>query len=325
MPRDDETYIVQCPNCGLKNRIDKHLDSHNLICQQCETLIEPIPSQSYLQSPTYKTFITIFLSTLIIIMIVTVCFAIVITPRILRKDHSKLIASEKEKTSLFDEKHNESLMQLEARLQEELSQVDATKLRQEAIQHYNSILHARRSFDKQYALTSREKAQLYMLNLATDSTKSYHEAIKAVAEQASPQGSDIRISESSKGIALHIDFDMSTLTSGEHGTRTKHHTIESLKKEVITLISRVTNDVFQFCRDLDLDTIYVGCRHYVSTQDLLGRERDENKILYKIRIQKSRILKLSSDPFLDIYSTGQYFQIDEDNFSEIEIITHEVN
>jgi len=80
--------------------------------------------------------------------------------------------------------------------------------------------------------------------------------IKAVALEASPKGSDIDVDESLQGLSLRIDFDMSSMTSGEHGTRTKHTTKESLKKEVITLISRVTNDVFQFCRDFDLEAIY---------------------------------------------------------------------
>jgi hypothetical protein len=194
-------------------------------------------------------------------------------------------------------------------------------LREEAVAYYNSILDARKSYDSRYALTPREKAQLRMCELATDSTMSYHEAIKAVAMEASPKGSDIEISESFGGTALSIDFDMSSLTSGEHGTRTKHHTKDTLKKEVETLISRVTNDLFQSCKDLDLQTISVGCRHYVITERLDGSTYDKKIVLFKIRIQKKDVSEFWDNPFLDVYSTTQYFEVEEDNFGTIEIVT----
>ena len=51
-----------------------------------------------------------------------------------------------------------------------------------------------------------------MRNLSSDSTKSYHDAIRAVAKETSPIGADIRVRKSSNDIALHIDFDMSSMT-----------------------------------------------------------------------------------------------------------------
>ena len=129
----------------------------------------------------------------------------------------------------------------------------------------------------------------------------------------------VNVHESSKGITLHIDFDMSSMTSGEQGARTKHHTKDSLRKEVISLISRVTNDIFQFCRGLNIASIYVGCRHYVTVLYPDGSKKDENVVLYKIRIQKTQNSQLTNDPFLDIYSTTKHFKVDEDNFDGIEI------
>ena len=112
---------------------------------------------------------------------------------------------------------------------------------------------------------------------------------------------------------------MSSMTLGEYGTRTKHRTKDSLRKEVISLISRATNDIFEFCKDLDLSAIHVGCRHYVKTTSPYGTTRDENMILYKISIQKNRIPRVASNPFLDVYSTTKYFEVAEDNFADIEI------
>lgn len=225
---------------------------------------------------------------------------------------------------MLEKQYEDELATKKAVLEKELASINTQKLRQKATQNYKALFEARKSFDKRYALSVREKAQLRMRNLSSDSTKSFHDAIRSVAKEASPIGADISVQESSKGIALHIDFDMSSMTSGEHGTRTKHHTKDSLRKEVVSLISRVTNDIFQFCKELNISTVYVGCRHYVTTSYPDGTEKEENMVLYKIRIQENQIPQLTNDPFLDIYSTTKYFKVNEDNFEEIEIKTSRI-
>jgi ribosomal protein S27AE len=318
---DEVAHIIQCPNCGTKNRIGEHSGSLRPICGRCRTPLESSPSPSRSARASHARTSSRLFNALIIVALVGVSYGIMVTPRILKKDYPDLIAREQEKTARLETEEDKHLAEVEARLQKELSRVDAAKLRQEAVQAYKCILDSRKSFGKKYALTPREKAQLRMRNLATDATKSYHQAIKAIAEEASPRGADMRVSESFRGIALHIDFDMSSMTSGEHGIRTKHHTKESLKKEVVSLISRVTNDLFQFCKDTELETIHVGCRHYVRTRYPSGKTKDENTVLFRILIRKSRLPDLSHNPFLDIYSTTRYFEVGEDNFANIEIIT----
>jgi hypothetical protein len=117
---------------------------------------------------------------------------------------------------------------------------------------------------------------------------------------------------------------MSSTTSGEQGTRTKHHTKESLRKEVISLISRVTNDIFQFCKDLEITSIHVGCRHFITIENQYGSKRDENTVLYKIHIQKNRVQELTDNPFLDVYSTTRHFEVEIDDFENIEITTKKI-
>jgi len=72
-----------------------------------------------------------------------------------------------------------------------------------------------------------------------------------------------------------------------------------------------------------LKAIYIGCRHYVSTDYPDGITRDENTILYKICIRKKDMPTFQNNPFLDVYSTTQYFDIVEDNFEDIEIVTYQ--
>ena len=276
-------------------------------------------SLSYSKHPSALA--NILWNSILLIAIVGVVLGIVLTPSLLSKDFSEMKTIEKSKTNEYREQEEKKCLEIESRLKAELAQINPARLHDEAAVYYRAILDARESYDKRYALTPREKAQLRMREFASDSTKSYRESIKAVALEASPKGSDVDVVESLQGMTLRIDFDMSSLTSGEHGTRTKHTTKESLKKEVITLISRVTNDVFQFCSNLDLQAIYVGCRHYVSTEYPDGSTRDENTVLYKMCIRKKQMPELLNNPFLDVYSTTQSFEIEEDNFEDIEIIT----
>ena len=316
-----ETQIVECPKCGARNRIGMHSVELRPICGRCGTALAQCDQDAY-EGPSIRDgHSSLFVSILLLVLVGGVCYGIAVTPTLLRKDFSQLSLEETQRTEAMRRQQEEDLAGRKAALENELAAVNAMELRRKAAEQYKQELEGRKSYDKRFAISPREKAQLRMLNLASDSTKSFHDAIRAVAREASPQGSDISVRESSQGIDLHIDFDMSSMTSGEYGTRTKHDTKDSLRKEVISLISRVTNDIFQFCRAIDISSIHVGCRHHVRTTYPNGTTRDENTILYKIRIRKDSIPQLTSNPFLDVYSTTKYFEVDEDNFADIEIHT----
>jgi hypothetical protein len=307
-----DTEIIKCGQCGAKNRIRQHSADLRPVCGRCGNLL------SYRKRPS--VWILTLLNLVLLAAIAGVVYGITFTPSLLSKDFSELKATEERKTVDYREQEEKKYSDLESQLKIDVAQINPVQLHNEAVSHYTRVLDARKSYDKRYALTSREKAQLRMRELVSDSAKSYRESIKAVAQEASPKGSNIEVAESLQGMTLRIDFDMSSMTSGEYGTRTKHTSKESLKKEVITLISRVTNDLFQFCMDLELQEIYVGCRHYVSTEYPDGSTRDENTVLYKICIRKKNLPTLINNPFLDVYSTTQYFEVEEDNFEDIEIV-----
>ncbi len=259
-------------------------------------------------------------SVMLAALLATTLCVMFVTQSVLMKDFDGIRQKQAYETKVLREHHKKALTKRRAELEAELAAVDEAALHRSAKEHYKEELIGRRSYERRFALSSRERAQLHMKAFASDSTKSFHDAIRAVAREASPKGADISVRESAHGIELHIDFDMSSMTSGEHGTRTKHHTKDSLRKEAISLISRVTNDVFQFCKDLNLASIHVGCRHLVQTKYQYGRTREKNTTLYKISIRKGNIGKFTNNPFLDVYSTTQHFEIEEDNFDSIEIM-----
>lgn len=203
----------------------------------------------------------------------------------------------------------------------EIAKLDIDELGKKAEVHYDKIWQERISLDSKYAITPREKAQLEMLALSKDRTKKIEDIIKVVALKAAPRNSTVNVYTSTNGHNLDIDFDMSELSNGEDGTKTKHETINSLKQDVIRLISKVTNDVYQFSQSLDLESIAIGCRHFVDQYDAdygtsLG---EQNIILYKIRLNKKDLGELKNNPFLDIYSTTKYFKVEEDDFPNLKI------
>jgi hypothetical protein len=318
MEAQEKQIFITCPKCGVRNRIGSYSNSLRPVCGKCGAHLQ-IASETNSHGQLLANSLK-FINIIILLLIVVSVSAIFIIPSFLKADFSDLVSAENEKTYNTKTKITKSLSDLESRLQTELAAINPSELRERAWANYKNIFNERRSFDERYALTQREKAQLKMRDLAKDSTKKYHEAIKAVAQEASPKGASIKIAEKNKAVSLHIDFDMSSMTSGEEGTRTKHDTKDSLKKEVISLISRVTNDVFIFCRQLDIETINVGCNHEVLASKNNLSQQKETLTLYKIRIRKNRIRDLTSNPFLNTYSTTEYFEIEQDNFNNIEII-----
>jgi hypothetical protein len=200
----------------------------------------------------------------------------------------------------------------------EIKKIDVVVLKTQAAEHYKKIWEERKSYSSKYAITPREKAQLEMLALSKDKTKSIEDIIKGIAIKAAPDNSTVNVLSSASGYSLDIDFDMSELSSGERGVTTKHDSIDSLKKDVKRLVSKVTNDIFEYCQNLDLDSISVGCRHYVRQYDdrnnYIG---DINETLYKIRLNKEDLGELGDNPFLEIYLTTKYFKVEIDEFPNL--------
>jgi ribosomal protein S27AE len=247
-----EPKILECPNCGARNRVGTHSVGLRPICGRCGTALDKSDEDSNGRYSIHNRHTSLYVYILLLVLVGVVCSGIAVTPSLLKKDFSQLVLEETQKTEAMRKQQEKDLADRKATLENKLSAINAEELRRNAAEQYKRELEERKAYDKRFAISPREKAQLQMLNLASDSTKSFHDAIRAVAREASPQDSDISIYESDQGIALHIDFDMSSMTSGESGTQTKHHTKDSLRKEVISLISRVTNDIFHFSKALDL-------------------------------------------------------------------------
>ena len=316
---NDELHkvVIPCPHCKKNLRLPIyegkkiHVTCPNPDCKK-EFLFD------YKKYYARKKFTLLF--TIIVCLIILA--AVIIAPVFLLDRRNIFITEVKNDYESRFKKIQDEFTQENISIKEsydnEIKKIDVGGLKTQAAEHYKKIWEERKSYSSKYAITPREKAQLEMLALSKDKTKSIEDIIRGIAIKAAPDNSTANVLSSASGYSLDIDFDMSELSSGERGTKTKHDSIDSLKKDVIRLVSKVTNDIFEYCQNLDLDSISVGCRHYVRQYDdrnnYIG---DINEILYKIRINKKDLGELKDNPFLEIYLTTKYFKVEIDEFPNL--------
>ena len=311
--------VIPCPECRQKLRLPVHEDKKLRV-----TCPNPKCKKEFLfDCKKYRA-----RQKLILLGTIIACFiilsAVIIAPIfLLDKGNVFITKVQNEYESQFEKIQDEftkEKISLEKNYDSEIKKIDVVVLKTQATKHYEKIWDERKSYSNKYAVTPREKAQLEMLALSEDKTKTIKDIIRGIAIKAAPDNSTVNILSSDSGYSLDIDFDMSELSSGEKGTRTKHDSIDSLKKEVIRLVSKVTNDVFEFCQNMDLESISIGCRHYVRqyNEENIHIE-DINLIIYKICLDKKDLGELKDNPFLDIYFTTKYFTVEIDDFPNLEI------
>ena len=313
--------VIACRRCGQKLRIpvleNKRL---RINCSKCKHEFV-FDCQRYRIKK--KLLVRSMLCLSLIVLIADFAIPIYLLPKTnsFESNYKKTYEAKIQNEQIEFSKRKESLQE---KYTKEIQSIDPVQLRIKADEHYSKIWDERRNYESKYAITPREKAQLEMLFLSKDKTKSIEDIISGIASKAAPRNSTINVHALSNGYGLDIDFDMSEVSSGEDGTRTKHQSVDSLRNDVVRLISKVTNDVYQFCQKLDLEYISIGCRHYVKQyNEYKSYSGEANTILYKIRIENKDLYELSNNPFLDTYSTTKYFKVEEDEFSNITISNRE--
>lgn len=319
--RESYKTVIACKKCGQKLRVpiseNKKL---RIACSKCKY---EFAFDCKLYRRRKKILSWTLRSMLLVLLVADIVVPLYLYPKvnsITDKFKNKYDAEIKETQSKFLEEKKK----LQEKYTEEIRGISPAQFKINADDYYRKIWEERKNYSSKFAITPREKAQLEMMALSKDKTKRIEDIIKGIAFKAAPRNSMINVYASGNGYKLDIDFDMSELSSGEEGTRTKHQSIDSLRKDVVRLISKVTKDVYQFCQNLDLESISIGCRHYVRQYDEYKTYRGEvNSILYKIRVDRIDLLDLKNNPFLDTYSTTKCFKVEEDNFPNIEISTRE--
>lgn len=317
-----EKIIIKCKECQQKLRIPLFKTKKlSVKCPKCATQVL-FDSNKY---RAHRNFVKWSLN----LQIVFFLLASILCPFLLMDNYdanaSRLKDEYKQKITRIESEFSNDRVAIKSSHDTEVAKIDKQSLRRKAKTYYEKIWHERENYNSRYALTAREKAILEMLALAKDKTKTAKEIIESIAKKAAPRNSEVIACSTSEGTCLNVTFDMKELTSGEVGTRTKHLTIDSLKKEVVRLISKVAYDVFEFCRDIDLESISIGCKHFVNQKREYGKSKEENIVLYQVELSRKNIEELEHNSFLNSYSVTQYFTVDVNNFPSIRITRENAN
>lgn len=297
-----KTYRISCPNCKA-TFLYKHF-THN-----------PGRSSSAKSNPKYKTLAFV---TCIILLAIDVAYPFVAIPLLRNYGDSGFQSQINE----VKEEHKAKLARVNEEKTEILEKTTPEARRVEAESNYARELSERLHYNSRYALSVREKAQLKMYSLSKDKTLPVEQILRELAGLAAPNNATIRVNYLKDKFQLDIDFDMSELSPGEKGSKTTHRSLDSLKREVQRLTYKVTNDVYTFSKELGLESMSIGCRHYVNMHDNgYGSKSEENVVVYKIRLNRASLAKLENNPFLDIYSTAQYMEILTDDFPNLQLVS----
>lgn len=313
--QDDTKIIIRCRKCQQKLRIPfQDRNKLHVTCPECKNSFK-FNCQRYRLK--IKLLFHIKNIVLLLFLIINIVFPIYLFSDL---SLNKLNNTYKEIIKQRQYRFSKELNVIKDEYDLLIKEINTNDMRLNSDKHYTNIWNERNNYIGKYAITPREKAQLEMFIMSKDKTKKIDDIIKGIASKAAPKNSEIIATAKGDKYNLDINFDMSVLAPEEKGTSTQHESIYSLKRHVICLISKTTNDVYHFCQDLDLDSISIGCRHYVRQFDEYKNYKGEvNTVLYKIRLNKKDLSEIKNNPYLDTFSTTKYFKIEKDDFPNIEI------
>jgi hypothetical protein len=115
--------------------------------------------------------------------------------------------------------------------------------------------------DPAIAKSAMERTLLEMEQVGHDPQRNAQQAFAEVARLAAPPGSRIDVRPSGKRFAVQVAFRMSALSQNESGAVTKHHTTESMRREIRDLSADVMKALFDYCGSRGIEKLWVTCNH----------------------------------------------------------------
>jgi len=181
----------------------------------------------------------------------------------------------------------------------------------------------RSEYDPAFARTTREKTILEISALAKDKSLPAKELLQKVAVLAAPQKSTVEVALMENGFQIAVTFDMSVMTSGEEGSRTKHSTIDSLKREVIEIISRVAKDMYDHCGQKGIETISLACTHGVQQSQFGIPSINSPTItttIYKCAVSGKDAKKIPNWRGIPLHKVEGMLKVEYDEFPNLSIV-----
>ena len=169
----------------------------------------------------------------------------------------------------------------EAEHQMRLADKDLISGRSAQLAH-NKEWSRRLAHDPSLANSQLEATQLQMARIGADSSIAAQDALKQVAQMASPLGSRVDVQPTGPGFSVRVAFKLAALTRDEAGTMTKHHTVAALRREVEALSAGVMKQLFDYCGSRGIERLSVSCNRTVLESPIpLGVSEAEREALLK--------------------------------------------
>jgi hypothetical protein len=192
-----------------------------------------------------------------------------------------------------------------------------------ALEAHEQEWKKRSEYDPAFARTTREKTILQISSLAKDKSLPAKDLLQKVAVLAAPRNSKVVVTPNENSFQIAVSFDMSVMTSGEEGSRTKHTTIESLKREAIEIISRVARDMYDHCGQKEIESIGVACTHGVKQSQFGIPSSTSHTItttIYKCAISGTDAKKVPSWRDVPLHKVEAMLKVEHDEFPYLRII-----
>jgi hypothetical protein len=152
--------------------------------------------------------------------------------------------------------------------------------------------------DPSMAITPLETNLLRMTQLGKDPAVATGAALAEVALLASPAGSRVEVTPAGDRFVIRVAFKMAELSTSESGAVTKHHSNDSMRREVRDISARVLEDLVNSCGTRGIERIQVTCNHTLrqTLMPSLANEEERRHIRDRAPIIMGRLYRVSLDP-----------------------------
>jgi hypothetical protein len=250
-----DVVVVRCPVCAQMNRVQRVRLPGELCCGACRTrLADPFaPSPVRRPAITWRAVLIAGAAALAVIFGVFVIHAVNLKnlERSLRSNfatremaiHAQEAASEAEFRRVFSD----------------TDLFSGARARWAHDDEWNRRL----AHEKEFARTPLERVIQEMDRVAENANYTPEQVLEKVALLSAPKGSEVRIGSVDDKFTVHVAFKMSATSQGESGAVTKHHSSDSLRREMVEISSRVIRDLYDHCGRKGIGEIRVSCNHAV--------------------------------------------------------------
>jgi hypothetical protein len=173
-----------------------------------------------------------------------------------------------------------------------------------------------------FAVSRRERIILQIASISNNSNLSPAQVLEQVATLSSPRGAKIHVASEGGELRVQVVFDMSALTSGEQGARTKHYTVKALKAEAVELMARVFRDLYLHCGRRGISDISVACTHGVLIDaGSPALSRTATQTIYQCHIPEANARKVDDWGRSPLHRVIDVFDVQTDDFPNLRIQT----